>query len=114
MGSFDFQSSSGYRVDPATWVETWSSKFDNRKYPEDCYEELVANGLKLSDVDFDILGAWKDGGIRRTAAGTGRRFGNCWVSFTGTWSETAASCAYGVWKSLPVHRPILDRPRNRR
>jgi len=77
MGTFDFRSSSGDTVDPARWVETWSLKFDSKKYPEDCYEELVRNGLNLSDADFDVRGAWKDGGIRRAKPGAGRQFGYC-------------------------------------
>lgn len=69
MDTFDFRSSSGDAVDPAKWVEAWSLKFDSQKYPEDCYEELVRNGMNLSDADFDVLGAWKDGGIIKAKPG---------------------------------------------
>lgn len=39
---------------------------------------------------------------------TGRQFGNCRVSFTGAWSETAASCAYDVWKNLPLQPSVWE------
>ena len=94
MSAFVFRSDRGEGVSAAKWLEIWASKFDNEKYPEDAYKELVASGLGLSDADFDVLGAWKDGGLKISTPNGGRRFGNCWVSFTGRWSATAASCVY--------------------
>jgi hypothetical protein len=68
---------------------------------------LVEKGLGLSNADFDGLGTWKDGAIKISLPHRGLQFGNCWVSFTGTWSATAASCAYMVWRRLPEVRSIL-------
>jgi hypothetical protein len=109
MSAFVFRSDRGEDVSAAKWLEIWASKFDNEKYPEDAYKELVASGLELSDADFDVLGAWKDGGLKISTPNGGRRFGNCWVSFTGRWSATAASCAYTVWRNLPIDRSVLER-----
>jgi hypothetical protein len=107
MALFEFQSPRRERISPAQWVARWSARFDTDKFPEDVYRELVEKGLGLSNADFDVFGAWKDGAIRRSLPHRGLKFGNCWVSFTGTWSATAASCAYTVWRRLPESRSIV-------
>jgi len=106
MAAFFFRSARGEIVSPTQWVADWASRFDNKKFPEDVYQELIARGPELSDADFDVLGAWKDGAVRSTP-NHGLRFGTCWCSFNGKWSPTAASCAYTVWRSLPGSRTLL-------
>ena len=106
MAAFFFRSARGEIVSPTQWVADWAPRFESEKYPEDVYRELIARGPELSDSDFDVLGAWKDGAIRSTP-GRGLRFGSCWCSFNGKWSPAAASCAYTVWRNLPGSRATL-------
>ena len=101
MAELVFRSAREEDVSPTRWVEIWSSRFDGTKYPEDVYQELVVKGSGLTSGDFDVLGAWKDGAIAKPIPNRGLRFGNCWVTFNGKWSEGAAGCAYRVWKGLP-------------
>jgi len=111
MGLFTFQSRTGASASPLEWLTKWSARFDSAKYPEDVYQELVARATKLSDADFDVLGAWKDGALRKYDAirhSAKVDFGNCRVSLTKAWSPTAASCAYRVWKKLLQHRAELE------
>jgi len=97
---FEFQSPHRERISPAQWVAAWSTRFNTNKYPEGVYRELVEKGIGLSDADFEVLGAWKDGALKISPLHRGLKFGNCWVSFTGIWSAKAASCAYTVWQKL--------------
>lgn len=60
-GEFDFLSRNGASLSGREWRAEWSSGFDSKRYPDEVYDELVARGLELSDTDFDVLGAWKDG-----------------------------------------------------
>ena len=76
------------------WRAEWSCGFDTKRYPDEVYEELVARGSELSGADFEVLGAWKDGTIRR---GGQRQFGHHHVHFTDNWKRNAV-CAYTVWK----------------
>jgi len=64
----------------------------------------VARGPELSDADFEVLGAWKDGAIR---LGGQRQFGQCHVHFTDNWKPNAV-CACTVWRSLPQRRSQLE------
>ena len=67
-------------------------------------------GSGLLASDFDFLGAWKDGALKKSIPHKGLKFGDCWVSFSGKWSEVAASsCAYQVWQRLPQTRESLAR-----
>jgi hypothetical protein len=108
MAVFMFRSAQGEGVSPAHWVASWSSKFDTTKYPEDVYRELVARGSGLLAAGFDVLGAWKDGALT-SIPNQGLRFGNCWVSFNGKWSDAAAIWAYQFWQKLPQSRESLSR-----
>ena len=81
----------------------WASEFNSEKFPDDVYRELVARGAELSDADFDVLGAWKDGALRR---GVEREFGKCSVAFTGSWRPNAVP-ACTVWRDLPLIRSAL-------
>lgn len=103
MDVFAFQSQGGASMSPSEWLTTWSSEFDTARYPEDVYQELVAKATELSDADFDVLGAWKDGAVRH---GAKVKFGNCSVSFTGSWKPNAVA-AYTVWRNLPQIRSAL-------
>lgn len=106
MAAFFFRSTRGEIVSSTQWVADWAPLFKSEKYPEDAYRELIARGPELSDADFDVLGAWKDGAINSTP-GRGLKFGSCWCSFNGKWGPTAASCAYTVWRNLPGNRAML-------
>lgn len=101
---FDFRSRNGAPLSGPEWRAEWSSGFDTERYPDEVYEELVARGSELSDADFEVLGAWKDGTIRR---GGQRHFGGCHVHFTDNWKPYAV-CAYTVWRSLPQRRSQLE------
>jgi hypothetical protein len=103
MSVFAFQSRRGESVTPSEWLRSWSSEFDAVKFPEDVYQELVERGMELSDEEYNILGAWKDGALRH---GTEVKFGNCSVSFTGSWRSDAVA-AYTVWRNLPESRAVL-------
>jgi hypothetical protein len=103
MDGFAFESRTGARVLPSQWLMTWSSAFNPEKFPEDVYLELIAMGAELSDADFEVLGAWKDGALRH---GVERKFGTCSVAFTGSWKPNAVA-AYTVWRDLPRSRSTL-------
>jgi hypothetical protein len=103
MAVFAFESRGGASVLPSQWLMTWAAQFNPQKFPEDVYLELVARGTELSDADFEVLGAWKDGALRH---GVERKFGNCSVAFTGSWKPDAVA-AYTVWRDLPRSRLIL-------
>ena len=103
MAVFAFESRGGASVLPSQWLTTWCSEFNSEKFPADVYQELVANGAELSDADFDVLGAWKDGALRH---GVEREFGKCSVAFTGSWRPNAVA-AYTVWRDLPRSRSTL-------
>jgi len=103
MAVFAFESRGGASVLPSQWLTTWSSRFDSEKFPEDVYQELVEKGAELSDADFDVFGAWKDGALRH---GVEREFGKCSVAFTGSWRPNAVA-AYTVWRDLPRNRSTL-------
>ncbi len=105
MTEFGFRSPSGEAISAAQWVAIWSAKFDSTIYPEDIYRELVATGLELSDAEFEIVGAWKEGAIRSVRLGM--TFGNCSVKFTDKWKPGTVA-AYGVWRSLPDCRSALE------
>lgn len=109
MAVFAFESRGGASVLPSQWLMTWSSEFNSEKFPEDVYQELVARGAELSDADFDVLGAWKDGALRH---GVEREFGKCSVAFTGSWRPNAVA-AYTVWRSPsePFNLDTISRPR---
>jgi hypothetical protein len=107
---FAFESRGGASVLPSQWLMTWSSEFNSEKFPEDVYQELVARGAELSDADFDVLGAWKDGALRH---GVEREFGKCSVAFTGSWRPNAVA-AYTVWRDLPRSRSTLTQHLDRR
>jgi hypothetical protein len=108
---FDFRSPHGELLSAVEWVSTWAARFDAKKFPENIYRHLLEQGPALADSEIEILGAWKDGACR-TKPGHNttavRSFGTSLVSFTGTWSPTAASCAYEVWQRLPQSRAILE------
>lgn len=101
---FDFRSRNEAPLSGAEWRAKWLRGFDTKTYPDEVYEELVARGSELSDADFEVLGAWKDGTIRR---GGQRQFGQYHVHFTGNWKPNAV-CAYTVWLSLPQRRSQLE------
>ena len=103
MTVFAFESRSGATVLPSQWLTAWCCEFNSDKFPEDVYQELVATGSELSDADFDVLGAWKDGALRH---GVEREFGKCSVAFTGSWRPNAVA-AYTVWRELPRSRSTL-------
>ena len=70
---------------------------------------MVEKGPGLADDDFDVLGAWKDGALRRSNLNAGFTFGSYWCTSNARWSEAAAGCAYKVWRELPQSRELLAR-----
>lgn len=107
---FDFRSRNGAPLSSLEWQTEWASGFDAKRYPDEVCEELAARGAALPDGDFDVLGAWKDGVIRR---GGQRNFGKCLVYFTRGWKENAV-CARTVWLSLASKRRGLEEFLDRR
>ncbi len=95
--NFKFKLPDGTETSCNQWVDAWSREYDSGKYPDKVYDYLVNKAGQMSGRDICILGAWKDGALKK---GCDREFGPDAVDdklFSRKWSSAAAGAAYEVW-----------------
>ncbi|HEV2177061.1 MAG TPA: hypothetical protein VGW33_07640 [Terriglobia bacterium] len=93
---FDFRLLNGDATTPESWLNCWSSLY-SQTYDEPVYNYLVKKTTNMTERDFQTLGAWKDGALKKSAYAKASEFDPNNVSFNGKWSPKAASVAYLTW-----------------
>lgn len=80
---------------PPEWLQFWSRRYPP-KYDEPVYVYLVGKATQMVESDFHILGAWKDGALKKSGL-EGGGFDPRNVHFNGKWSTKAEGTAYDTW-----------------